>query len=317
MKCSIAISVLIVLVVVIIFSSCQKELTCYGAECPGVSVYSFVQDNGTCTNALVKGIYMQETKLTDSNTVAVKVDVTKKGAYTINSDTLNGFYFKGEGEFANTGMLTVLLNGIGKPAAAGNYTFTSSKTSGCSFAISVDTIPYVEKYFYEFTLDGRRYTDTVRGGVRISNFEDTSSQRPMWSGIGFGREITTQTGWRQDDGILIGKHSIPSSLLNLTGMKTYFAPGNYNYLLRFSSSNGVLVGWLDLNDPAYYWVSSIDVQPATSNFTITSVETYADSQGRPIAKVKAIFNCILYNGVGQSKELTNGKFYGEFANINR
>ena len=128
MKYKYIITILFFTAAIIIFSSCQKELTCYGAECPGVSVYSFVQTNGTCTQALVKGTYKQETVLTDSNTVAVKVNVTKKGAYTINSDTLNGFYFKGEGEFVNTGMVNILLKGIGKPVAAGSYIFTSSKT---------------------------------------------------------------------------------------------------------------------------------------------------------------------------------------------
>ena len=307
---------------IIQFSSCQKELSCEGPECRGIyddgkALYTFLQSNGLCGNTLLKGIYKEGVNLTDSNTVSLKLTITKKGNYNISTDTINGFYFSAKGAFTDTGAMSVLLKGTGKPVSDGVFTFTSNPVSGCNFNVKVDTVPYVELYFYEFTLDGIRYTDTVRGGVRISNSEDTNSQKGMWSAIGYGREIITQTGWLTDDGIVIGKHSIPSSLLNLTGLQNYFAAGNYNYLARYSSANGVLVGWLDLSDPAYYWVSSIGVQPAASNFTIISVETYADSQGRPIAKVKATFNCILYNGVGQSKELTNGKFYGEFANIER
>ena len=54
-----------------------------------------------------------------------------------------------------------------------------------------------------------------------------------------------------------------------------------------------------------------------SNFTITNVETYSDTYGRPIEKVKDSFNCTLYNKLGQSKVLLNGKFYEEFANTLR
>lgn len=323
MKYKYIIPILFVAAGVVLFPSCQKELSCEGRACRGVyddgkALYSFVQNNGLCASAVFKGAYFRDVKLNDSNTVTVKVNVNKPGVYTISTDTVNGFNFKSEGEFASTGITTVKLKGTGKPLKAGNYNFISSKISGCSFSVKVDTVPYVEPYFYEFDLDGKKYTDTVRGGVRITNYEDiTSSQKDMLSQIGYKRNIILQNGASNYDGILIAKSYILSSLLDLTGLQNYFAPGNYIYRTGSGSENGLLVGWIDLNSPAYYWNTALGLQPPGSNFAITNVETYADLQGRPIAKVKATFNCILYNGYGQSKVLTNGKFYGEFANINR
>lgn len=74
--------------------------------------------------------------------------------------------------------------------------------------------------------------------------------------------------------------------------------------------------WVGAGDGSWLF-GTYDGDQTGSNFNITSVETYTDTQGRPIAKVKVSFNCILYNRLGQSKVLTNGKFYGEFANIQR
>ena len=324
MKYSIAILVLLVSAIAIIFSSCQKELTCYGAECLGVSVYSFLQSSGTCTDALINGTYKQETALTDSNTVTVKVNVTKKGAYTINSDTLNGFYFKGQGDFLNTGVLTVLLKGIGKPVAAGYYTFSSSKISGCSFAVRVDTIPFIEKYFYDVTIDGIRYQQTVdsNGIIMRNTYTPGQQTTTITSYIGTDGPFAINDSSNNNDGLFIVKRYIQSSNITLSSLAGFFSPGPQVLFPNSYSGNsdGIGIDWNNIDaEPVYDAWKSYNF-PGTqtgSSFVITSVETYADAQGRPIAKVKASFNCILYNERGASKVLTDGKFYGEFANIQR
>ena len=80
--------------------------------------------------------------------------------------------------------------------------------------------------------------------------------------------------------------------------------------------NDITVSWYAKKDESWFSHRSPGIQSG-SHFTITSVETYTDAQGRPIAKVKASFNCILYNYAGVYKVLTNGRFYGEFINFLR
>lgn len=121
----------------ILFWGCRKELSCEGPECRGIyddgkAVYSFVQSNGECTGAVVKGSYFKAVGLDTTNYVTVQVHVSKKGSYNISTDTINGFHFNAKGNFADTTAQSVILKGNGKPINAGNYTFTTNKPSGCN-----------------------------------------------------------------------------------------------------------------------------------------------------------------------------------------
>ncbi len=312
---------LVLIVMITLLCSCQKELSCEGPECMGIyedgkAVYTFLQDNGNCTNAAIYGSYFKEVLLSDSNYVYIKLNITKKGVYTINTDTLNGFYFSNKGIFTDTGIVTVNLKSVGTPVAAGNYSFSTGKASGCNFTIKVDTVLFVEKYYYDVTIDGVRYQQTVGGNIKVFNYLGPDpSNVIVISQIGDGTLVHHLDGFSYASGFGIGKAFIRASDITTANLQNYFALGSYNY---FNQSPGILIAWDDLNEPAYAWRTyNFPYTQTSSNFSITSVEVYSDAYGRPIAKVKAEFNCILYNGRGQSKVLTNGKFYGEFANINR
>jgi hypothetical protein len=303
-----------------IFSSCQKELGCEGPQCSGIyddgkAIYSFVQNNGNCTGAVVNGAYLKATELNNANTVDIKLDVSKTGTYSISTDTINGFYFLVNKNFTSTGLQTVILNGKGKPIAAGEYTFTTSKTSGCSFTVRVDAEIVAEKYFYEFTLDGLNYKKTVEGGVRIKNYFFPGPNIALVSIITDGAIVLHQDGTSDLSGLNLSKGFIQLSSITQTGLMNYFVAGAHSFSAPLSL-DGIVVTWVDEGYSAWSWSSFyLPGLQNGSNFTVTNVETYLDTQGRPIAKVKAIFNCILYNGHGDSKILTHGKFYGEFANI--
>ncbi len=310
-----------------IFFSCQKELSCEGPACrgeydDGKAMYSFVQSNGECTGAVVKGSYFKAVALDTSNHVTVQVHVSKKGAYTILTDTSNGFYFNAQGSFADTTPQTVILKGNGKPINAGNYRFITSKISGCNFSISVDTLPIIEKYFYDVTIDGKRYQQTVGDGIIMRNRSFIGPIIIIPSYIGTDGPYAIIDSSTNNDGLYIYKGFIQSSNITLSGFASFFSPGPQVFLpFSYSdNSNGISVNWNNIDAEPVYDAWKSHAFPGTqtgSSFVITSVQTYADAQGRPIAKVKASFNCILYNERGESKVLTNGKFYGEFANINR
>ena len=322
MKYSIAISVILVSTIAIIFYSCQKELSCEGPECRGIyddgkAVYSFFQANGNCTNAIVKGSYFKAVALNDSNYITVEVYVSKKGNYDISTDTVNGFYFIAKGSFADTTVQSVVLKGNGKATKAGNYTFITNKISGCNINIRVDTAPNIEKYYYDVTIDGIRYQRTVRDNIKNKNFFNPNSQVALLARITNGELVRHNDNSVSDEGLGIQKAFINLADVTIVGLNNYFITGTYLFSPPNSAEN-ITISWINGTDPAYSWGSYM--LPGTqngSNFTITNIETYTDAQGRPIAKVRAIFNCILYNRLGQFKVLTNGKFYGEFANILR
>lgn len=116
---------------------CQKELSFEnenGAPSDG-SLQSGI--TGDCLGSVVSGTYKKDTVLTSTNYVDVKVDVFTAGGYVISSDTINGFYFRGAGNFADTGVNTVRLQANGKPLQAGTNVFTITYDSTqCTFSIT-------------------------------------------------------------------------------------------------------------------------------------------------------------------------------------
>lgn len=131
-------SYLLLLTSVILMNSCQKELSRENGNNPSEGT---LQDDGTgnCLPETVTGAYIAATALyPDSNTIRVTVNVTKTGSYTIFSDTLNGYYFRGTGVFNTLGITQVTLKGNGTPLASGvnNFLVTYDSTA-CSIPVSV------------------------------------------------------------------------------------------------------------------------------------------------------------------------------------
>lgn len=100
-------------------------------------------DPGACTPSTINGMYIQNTVLTNSNTVQITVNVTTAGAYTITTNTVDGFGFAASGVFSATGPQAVILNGSGTPANTGTQTFTvTAGSSSCTFDIPVASVDY-------------------------------------------------------------------------------------------------------------------------------------------------------------------------------
>jgi hypothetical protein len=132
------ISYLFVIGSLILMNSCQKELSLENGNNPS---QGSLQDDGTgnCLPETVNGAYIAGTALVPANnSIQVTVNVTKTGAYTIYSDTLNGYYFKASGVFTTLGITQVTLKGNGNPIASGvnNFLVTYDSTA-CSIPVSV------------------------------------------------------------------------------------------------------------------------------------------------------------------------------------
>lgn len=114
-------SYLVIALSMLTILSCQKEYSLEDAG--GIATGSLKSDTfGDCFPSSVNGIFKIDSTLGAGNSIDVQLNLTTGGAYTLLSDTVNGYYFKGSGSAA-AGLQTVRLRGFGKPLAAGANEF--------------------------------------------------------------------------------------------------------------------------------------------------------------------------------------------------
>lgn len=104
----------------------------------GNGAFTLQTSGSSCMNATVSGTYTQGTALSSSNTVAIQINVTTVGSWTLSTNSLTGFSFAGAGTFTATGPQFITLTGSGIPTAAGTQTFTvSAGNTTCTFSVTV------------------------------------------------------------------------------------------------------------------------------------------------------------------------------------
>jgi hypothetical protein len=118
---------------------CQKELSYETNVTPSKgSLQSDASDE--CLPKVVSGFYIAGTSLNDSNFITVDVNVSKTGSYTIATDTINGYFFRGTGNFTATGINIIKLIGQGTPTLPGINTLEVSFDSTFCF-LQVTVLP--------------------------------------------------------------------------------------------------------------------------------------------------------------------------------
>lgn len=123
----------------LLLMACQKELNLQtDPNTPGTNSgtarYSFAGGTGTCTNAVISGVYNKGAILDNTNTVVIKINVDTLGTFSIATASINGIIFKATGAFTTIGNQSITLIGAGAPVTAGSFIFTPGAT-GCSFKI--------------------------------------------------------------------------------------------------------------------------------------------------------------------------------------
>jgi len=118
-------SSLFIAIAIILMLSCQKE---YSLEDAGGTALGTLKSDtfGDCLPSSVNGIYKADSTLGTGNYIEVQINLTVAGSYSIVSDTINGYYFRGAGIIATPGLNTVKLLGNGKPITAGTNDFIIS-----------------------------------------------------------------------------------------------------------------------------------------------------------------------------------------------
>lgn len=147
----------------ILLITCQKEISFEnGAPSKG----SLLNDStGNCYPKTVNGSYVAGDSLkADINTILVTVNVTTVGSYTIFSDTVNGYWFRGTGTFSHTGTNSITLKGYGTPVAQGvNNFLIVYDSSACNVAVTVAPAGTGAASFILLTSVGNNCSDSLFG----------------------------------------------------------------------------------------------------------------------------------------------------------
>ncbi len=96
-----------------------------------------------CTGAVLSGTYAFGATMTTANTVALSVNVTAAGTWSISTaPAVNGVIFSGSGNFTATGAQTITLIATGSASAGGTFNFpVSAGGSTCNFPVIFTTGP--------------------------------------------------------------------------------------------------------------------------------------------------------------------------------
>ncbi len=92
------------------------------------------------------------------------------------------------------------------------------------------------------------------------------------------------------------------STATLADIQKFLAPGSYSYAV--AAQNGVEVDWKD-SSGTHWSTSQGNGDQGGSSFKITSAKEEADLRGIRDIKVKATFNCKLYDDNGNILTLTS------------
>ncbi len=152
----------------VFLAGCQKEKSFEQGNAPSEgSLQSDV--SGDCLPKTVNGTYEAGTALTVAHTIAVSVDVTKTGTYLVNTDTVNGIYFRATGTFTSTGANTITLRGNGTPFAAGTFNFVVSY-NGTLCDIQITVLPSGAGGPAQFTIESSGTPANCSGATAAGNY---------------------------------------------------------------------------------------------------------------------------------------------------
>lgn len=209
-------------------TSCQKELDFGNFESAG----SLKSDASfDCLPSSVHGIYTENSVLTDTNYIEVQVNTTLSGNYTIQSDTVNGYYFRGTGNFNSTGLNTVRLYGSGTPELPGPNSFIIRYDSTFCI-IDVDVIAAAGAAEYTFAGSGGTCTGGSVAGTYMVGTAATSSNTSTISvdviALGSYSITTGEVNGVTFNGTGTFTTLGPQSVV-LTATGTPLADGSFNY----------------------------------------------------------------------------------------
>jgi len=202
------------------------------------------------------------------------------------------------------GSLIILASGCAKDDGIRGVNYGNGGGSG---GININS-----PWQFSITMDGTTYTksenDTNVEGIWINS--QTTNNFPDSSIKNYNSMLVNWIGSISYFEVNRNGHKFLGSFPEDSLVEQYIMPGTYDYSM--TDVDGISIRWWD--DQGIPW--GTDQGPADqtgSVFTIDQVQVDTNFIDYTI-KVLAHFNCTLYNGVGESKTVTNGVFVGSFQN---
>lgn len=219
----------LILLSIFLITSCQKETT------PPVSNIisgSIQQDSTGNCQAVLQGTFKKDSILNNSHFIEVQLNTNTAGTYDISSDTINGYYFSGNGTLV-AGTNAARLFGRGQPVGAGTNTFTIRyDSSSCRVAVPVTAvIPPTPQAYFSMGSGGICTNVTPAGTYQINTPLNNSNT------VAIGVQVITPGTYSLTTTIVNGVSfsasgvftSIGSQTLILIGSGTPTTSGNFNY----------------------------------------------------------------------------------------
>lgn len=226
-----------VIIVALLFNSCQKELY---FDLSGQSEGSLKSDatSNNCLPSTINGVYKVNTATNADNYIEVQVDVSVVGLYSIVSDTLNGYSFSGNGVFETSGIHTVRLYSSGTPLTEGVNSFTIFyNDSHC--VLDVEVQPEITNPAATYTLGGAggSCTGVLLAGSYSAGVPLTSSNT-ITINVGVTSPGTFSISTNTMNGVSFsasGNLSVSNSTITLTGSGTPSAAGAFYFTVNAGS----------------------------------------------------------------------------------
>jgi hypothetical protein len=171
---------------------------------------------------------------------------------------------------------------------------------------------------WQYSIKVGSTTYTAQEGV--SDFQGNFSWQaslttlPDSSSTGFGSGLSDNNSINKSFGVDLGFVHFAGNQCDTNKFKAVIHTGNY--LFHGTGSNPVEISFVDANGEIWGTDNGSGDQTG-SNFTVTDVARVGVVQGNLQLKIKATFNCILYNfSTGASVTLTDGVYVGKVENYN-
>lgn len=199
--------------------SCQKELSFEG----GKPAQGSLQDqSGECNPKTVSGNYTATLALGANNYLDVTVSVAQPGFYTISTDTVNGYYFRGTGNFNAAGTNSARLLAYGTPAVAGTDLFTVTfDSTSCTVPVTVLPNTGGSSGTAVYTLDGNPGTCT---GILVVGSYTQGTAMNATNKIDVKVNVTTPGSWTLSTAAVNGVAFAGTGTFTTTGAQTISLP---------------------------------------------------------------------------------------------
>jgi hypothetical protein len=275
-------------------NNCSFSITVNPKPGSTPAVYTISGAPGSCTSPVISGTYQAGVPLNSGNTIALKLDVTVAGSYTLQTDLVNGISFSATGILTAGAGQTVILTGTGTPTGQGLFVLTPQfGTSSCTVSLTIDVAPPVTPGTYTCKIDGVFMAFNDRSGFSTDDgFGGLQLYLDGFTGPANGNNVPEMQIFITNN----NKTAVKAGTYNVDGY-AFGGPSGYRIEIDYNEVNPA-------DQSVIIWNTSSSILSANPPFTINITSATA-------TRVKGTFSGTitnLFQGSTIKKNVTEGTF---------